>query len=350
MNLVKHKVIHKKLGIGIILEQDNNYITVEFSSDKAIFQYPKAFEGILIVEDEELQEVILQEIQKVKTSEERSRKDVERVRPVKKTITDDTVMNERIVLNRANKMDLNKIISPNTNFEESNVSNYSNQKVKRDNGSKIKQQLEQKGVKHLIHFTRIGNLQSILQNGLVPVSDQHRLKIESERNDEKRLDGQHDCTSCSVEFPNDYLFSAFRKHKYPDTDWVILKLDKDILFSTNNYAYYCYTNAAHVLPKTKNKIDLCTVDAFNYMYNNIVVAKDRSIERSIQNLNSSMPTDSQAEILIGGIIDKKYIASIIFEDHRHIESYKSTYGSDLLDTYYYEVAPYFFGFRNDLIL
>lgn len=327
MNLINQNVKHNKYGIGKIIEQCTTRITIEFPSKTAKFDYPSAFEKSLIVEDEKLHELLIMEIK-----------------------NHDTVTDDKLVSKRINKLDLTKIVRSNVNKDEPYLRNIYIQKVRKDNDSKIKQQLEQKGVKHLIHFTRIGNLQSILQNGLVPVSGQHRLKIESERNDEKRLDGQHDCTSCSVEFPNDYLFSAFRKHKYPDTDWVILKLDKDILFSTNNYAYYCYTNAAHVLPKTKNKIDLCTVDAFNYMYNNIVVAKDRSIERSIQNLNSSMPTDSQAEILIGGIIDKKYIASIIFEDHRHIESYKSTYGSDLLDTYYYEVAPYFFGFRNDLIL
>ena len=85
-----------------------------------------------------------------------------------------------------------------------------------------------------MHFTRIDNLNSILKNGLIPVSIQQKMKIPSARNDEQRIDSKLDCTSCSITFPNYKLFYTFREYKFPGSGWVVIVLDKDVLFSPSN--------------------------------------------------------------------------------------------------------------------
>lgn len=327
MNLINQNVKHNKYGIGKIIEQCTTRITIEFPSRTAKFDYPSAFEKCLIIEDEKLHVSLIKEIKN------------------HATVTEDKIVSERI-----NKLDLTKTVRSNVNKDEPYFRNINIQKVRKDNESRIKHQIDQRGVKYLIHFTRIENLHSILQKGLVPISDLNRLKIDFVHNDDMRLDGQLDCTSCSVDFPNDRLFYVFREQKFWGTKWVVLKINKDILFSPTNIAFFCYTNAAHVLPKTANKAELCTSLAFEKMYSDEIITKDNKIiNRSLQRLNSSMTTDPQAEILISGTIETKYIATINFYKEGDIEYYRSIYGSDLLDMNDYVVEPDLFRNRNDLL-
>lgn len=68
MNLVGKHVIHelkivfKSLGKGIVLEQDENNIIVEFEKETKSFKYPDAFKSFLRAEDVVIQGEILKEI------------------------------------------------------------------------------------------------------------------------------------------------------------------------------------------------------------------------------------------------------------------------------------------------
>ena len=83
MNLVNQKVKHKLYGTGVIIEQDEMYITVQFSTKTAKFKYPSAFEEFIIAEDEKLQEAMLQGIRSLRIAEENSKKSVDEVSIVK---------------------------------------------------------------------------------------------------------------------------------------------------------------------------------------------------------------------------------------------------------------------------
>ena len=82
---------------------------------------------------------------------------------------------------------------------------------------KIKKFLENRQINNLVHFTRLGNLRSILQHGLVPRSNQDYFNIKSVCNDADRFDHRLDATSCSITFPNDKIFRKFREKRMPKT-------------------------------------------------------------------------------------------------------------------------------------
>ncbi len=75
MNLMNQKVKHKMLGVGTVTGQDDNYITVAFTSKTSKFQYPHidTFAKYLIAEDAIVQEAILKEISDAKQAEKEAK-------------------------------------------------------------------------------------------------------------------------------------------------------------------------------------------------------------------------------------------------------------------------------------
>lgn len=220
--------------------------------------------------------------------------------------------------------------------------------IKKEQEAEIERILEKRGIKYFVHFTRLENLSSILENGLIPVSLQNEKNIISIHNDEQRIDSQLDCTSCSVGFPNYKLFYTFREYKYPGTQWVVIILNTDILFSPDNIVYYCHTNAAGVLPRVSNVGELCTADSFKNMFCNSVKTKENKIiQRKELEISDNLTTDPQAEILISDVIHSKYISCICFYDQRHIDHYISKNGENQLNNFDYQVVPGFYNPRKD---
>lgn len=214
----------------------------------------------------------------------------------------------------------------------------------------IKDIIDKRNIRCLVHFTRIDNLRSILDNGLVPVKLQKELNIDSTHNDYQRIDEKLNCTSCSVEFPNYKLFYKFRKSKFPGETWVVIVLDIDLLLSENNESYFCQTNAARVLPSCGSKYRLRQGEAFDEMFCEYATDKqDRKINRSSLQIPDSYTTDPQAEILIGGIIDPKHILCICFENKFDFDIFKRIEGSGLPSEYEYQVIPDLFGPRKDYV-
>ena len=71
--------------------------------------------------------------------------------------------------------------------------------------------LQNRGVKHLYHFTNIDNLSSILRHGILSVNKLRSNGIKYFYNDPNRYDGNPDAISISISFPNSKLFYKFRK-------------------------------------------------------------------------------------------------------------------------------------------
>lgn len=62
MKLHGKNVKHKLYGIGIVEQQDANYIVIKFNQKTIRISYPSAFETFLRAEDETIQNEILQEV------------------------------------------------------------------------------------------------------------------------------------------------------------------------------------------------------------------------------------------------------------------------------------------------
>ena len=116
----------------------------------------------------------------------------------------------------------------------------------RDDRSQIRDYLVSRGVRYLVHFTRLSNLASILNHGLIPVSMQQASGIKSTANDAVRAEEMRDCTSFSVEFPNYILFWYYQK-AFPNATWVILQLDINVIFNPLNRPHFCMENASRVI-------------------------------------------------------------------------------------------------------
>ncbi|KRQ86502.1 hypothetical protein ABG79_01711 [Caloramator mitchellensis] len=211
---------------------------------------------------------------------------------------------------------------------------------------KIKEIIERRKIKHLIHFTRIENLSSILENGLMPISILFDKEICYIGNDRNRLDEMLDCISCSVTFPNYKLFFAFRL-KEPSAKWVVIAISKDILFSTNNTAYFCSTNAAALIPKIRKEIYTKAERLEDMFCDNYTAKNGKIIQRRSLQIDDNYTTDPQAEILISGIIDYKYIDYIYFNNQDDVDYYRKTYDTYLLSKFNYKIDQKYFQPRKD---
>ena len=221
-------------------------------------------------------------------------------------------------------------------------------KIKKEHEDKIKDAAKKRGIDHLVHFTRLENLQGILKHGLVPVSIQQELQIPSIRNDAMRIDSHLDCTSCSIQFPNWQLFYSFRKRDHL-ARWVVLVLTLEVLFSSDNIPFYCATNASsRDFCHADDLARLCTFDAFEKMFcDSIVLNGNKLIKRTDLQITDYLTTDPQAEILIRDIIKPKHIIGIYFQDSQDRKRQIREHGAAPLNLYNHDIIPGFFAPRSD---
>ena len=74
MNLVNQKVNHRTYGVGIIIEQGDTYVIVEFQTKSSKFIYPDAFTNFIKAEDESTQAAILKDIEDIKLAKEEKKR------------------------------------------------------------------------------------------------------------------------------------------------------------------------------------------------------------------------------------------------------------------------------------
>ena len=69
MDLINIKVDHKVFGEGVIIGNENSYVTVKFEKDERKFKYPSAFDGYLTIENINADESVKEEIRVIKKLE-----------------------------------------------------------------------------------------------------------------------------------------------------------------------------------------------------------------------------------------------------------------------------------------
>lgn len=189
-----------------------------------------------------------------------------------------------------------------------------------NNAEKIKQQVEMRGIKWLVHFTHIRNVNSILKHGIMPRRETEQLETtlnnalrQSSAREEKfifpdqcRADEKN--ASClSIMFPNNEMLWHKRK-QYPDENWVFLLLKPDVLWECD-CAFYS-TNAASTGLRHKPVADFKTIAAFEAMFASEVKKETTYEIKTItrpEGLKPYLPTDVQAEVLVFNTIAPSYI-------------------------------------------
>jgi hypothetical protein len=163
--------------------------------------------------------------------------------------------------------------------------------------------INQRKIPHLVHFTNLKNLESILKNGLVPRLILENRNLSFKFNDDLRLEQCKEANCLSVSFPNYKMFYTC-KSKNRSEKWVVLLIDPLILLEKE--ALFFRTNAAHSSSTSwlnKNKNYLMTAKAFGCMFDS---------ER--KNLLDYYPADAQAEILLLDVIEPHFIQSLVFQE------------------------------------
>lgn len=204
----------------------------------------------------------------------------------------------------------------------------------------IEKLLKRRKIRNLIHFTRLENLESILDKGLVPIDEHLKRGIKAVCNDAERLDLKPNCTSLSVEFPNYKLFYKFRKSS-EKTRWVVIQVDPKVLLGKDREKYFCFTNAARVLPPVIDDRSLSWVSSFEKMFSNRIIGGDP--------IKDSYPTDPQAEILISGIIEPSFFKGIFFYSEDDLVWFTENYNEVKLKQVPYSVSQEYFKPRSDYV-
>lgn len=192
-------------------------------------------------------------------------------------------------------------------------------------------------INSLVHFTNIKNLTSIIMNGIIPVMFQDEYKINPEINDINRIDDHLECTSFSIEFPN-YRFFYNLRDKNKDKRFVIIKVNPAVIW--NKYRNFCIHNAADSRILAKNKYSLSKSSEFSKMFSNIGI-----INRETLNIPDNYTTDPQAEVLIEGHIEVKYIDEIIFKSYEDYNNFINN--NQLKSNIKFKVNSRYFSARSD---
>lgn len=194
----------------------------------------------------------------------------------------------------------------------------------------------ERGIKYLVHFTRIENLISVLSNGLIPVASLFERGIDCVTNDLFRYDGCEDATCLSIQFPNYKMFYKYRV-EFPESEWVVLGINKQVLWEKD--CVFCSENAASATMFTMPIVDRKGVEGLKKLY------EDYPGKPSRQELNikDNYPTNPQAEVLVFDIIQPELILGVAFKSNEQLDRYKHL----MPPTVKASVNPKLYSYRND---
>ena len=220
------------------------------------------------------------------------------------------------------------LIQPRTS-EQAQIGNLATQSdaVLSSRRANIQAQVAERGIRHLIHFTRVANLESIMYHGLLSVQTAHQQGGVPLVNDQLRLDGHKDAISLSIGFPNSAMFYKYRQ-LHPQDRWVVLLLRPEILW-THDCAY-CLHNAADKRIRSRPWSELSSDEAFQSMF---AEAPDGAPSRTVQRLGLSDPTDVQAEVLVRGNIAPSMLVEMVFEHPDDLEAHHNHTGPRIVPTH-----------------
>lgn len=152
-------------------------------------------------------------------------------------------------------------------------------------------------IENLIHFTRICNIPSIFEFGLLPRSDIVERKISTVVTDSIRLDRHLDAVSLSVGYPNSKMFYKYRRGDDENYyNWGVIELDPLLLLK-----YPC-----SFFPKNAASSDFNGIDWQKF-------SSPENFEKMFEGDRGdkpALPKDVQAEILVFSAISANYIKNV----------------------------------------
>ena len=105
------------------------------------------------------------------------------------------------------------------------------EEMRQENRALILDEIKRRGIKYFVHFTRLGNLRSILQRGLLVGKSLEETGVSALRTDTARRDNNPNALCLSVTFPNYKMF--YEKRQECDDQWCVLLLKPEAVIKTN---------------------------------------------------------------------------------------------------------------------
>jgi hypothetical protein len=161
----------------------------------------------------------------------------------------------------------------------------------------------------LVHATRLSNLSSILEHGLVPLSDSKFARLRGTRtNDDTRT--HHGANCLSIGGPNTRTLATWGAIG----EFALLEIDRTILL---NKPWFCFpTNSSSkecLEAYSENPLAFCGVDALaNLFLDRATTNQGREIVRRDLGTPIGLPNDPQAEVVIDELIEPWWITGVIF--------------------------------------
>lgn len=170
----------------------------------------------------------------------------------------------------------------------------------------IQDVINRRDIKYLVHFTRLENLDNILTNGIIPRKELDKQQVNYVYNDQLRLDEKTNYSCLSIGFPNDLMFYTKRKNN-PNSEWVIIGVSLEVLLNCDCLFYPCNSASSNVSHKDISNFQ--GVKAFDEMFQN----------------DLKHPQDIQAEVMVKGIIEPKYIKGCVFSEQKYVDEYSKKF-------------------------
>ncbi|WP_313600155.1 DarT ssDNA thymidine ADP-ribosyltransferase family protein [Epilithonimonas vandammei] len=190
----------------------------------------------------------------------------------------------------------------------------------KENYLEFEQEISQRGIQHLIHFTPTINLLSIFEQGKILsrdllerfVVDQTDIFDYVEFTDEMRFDDKH-YINLSIQHPNSFLFNRFQQKTADQShiNWCVLKIDSKYIYEVNTL--FSITNAAN--SHNKRTVGVTgDILKFKKMFSDPIQVVTSYGSRNVarNGLPSKYPTDEQAEVLVKNEIPVSAILQICF--------------------------------------
>lgn len=158
--------------------------------------------------------------------------------------------------------------------------------------AEIRKEALRRDLPGLLHFTRIENLASIIDHGIVSRRALDDAGHPYHASDQYRFDGKPEAVSISVSHPNYAMFEA-KQRTLPSTDWVVLLLDLAIVWELP--CRFCRRNAA-----SKSMAEARGAQAGVWTFRSMFIADDGSD-------CGDETANNDAEVLVYGAIDPTYV-------------------------------------------
>ena len=163
----------------------------------------------------------------------------------------------------------------------------------------------ERGIKYLVHFTRLSNLASILAHGLVCRNRLDGRNVIGAVNDQYRLD-RTVAVCVSIGFPNYRMFYRYRQENR-DENWVVVGIDPSALWKLR--CAFCITNAAAGRVSAVPLDQRTGLPAFQAMYGDF----DDKVRANLH-LADQFPTNPQAEVLMLDGVPAAYFLGVAVQN------------------------------------